>query len=92
MKPHGLARRIIAAQLTKGLSVKEAAEITGLTIDQIKKARLISKEFDLSLLKMEVSNEILFFDEKRRRTTEAGLVFHMGPPSEIRVPFYSPFL
>jgi DNA-directed RNA polymerase specialized sigma24 family protein len=58
MKPHGLARRIIVAQLTKGLSVKEAAEITGLTIDQIKKARIISKEFDLSLIKMEVSKEI----------------------------------
>jgi hypothetical protein len=64
MKLHGLARRIIAAQLTKGLSVKEA-EITGLTIDQIKKARIISKEFDFSLFKMEVSKEILFFDEKQ---------------------------
>jgi hypothetical protein len=36
------------------------------------------------------------FDSKkvkdlRRRTAEAGLVFHMGPPSEIRVPFFRPF-
>jgi hypothetical protein len=60
LNTHGLARKAIAVKLTKGLPIREAAEITGLTVDQIKKARTMSTEFDFSLLKMEASIQILF--------------------------------
>jgi hypothetical protein len=60
LNTHGLERKAIVVELTKGLSIREAAEITGLTIDQIKKARTMSTEFDFSLHKTEASIQILF--------------------------------
>jgi hypothetical protein len=60
LNTHGLARKAITVKLTKGLPIREAAEITGLIVDEIKKVRTMSTEFDFSLLKMEASIQILF--------------------------------
>jgi hypothetical protein len=60
LNTRGLAGKAITVELTKGLPIREAAEIAGLIIDQIKKARTMSTEFDFSLLKMEASIQILF--------------------------------
>jgi L-lactate utilization protein LutC len=57
---HGLARRLIGTHLTKDLPRKEAASITGLSIDQIAKTRHVLNEFDLSLLKVNVFFPSLF--------------------------------
>jgi hypothetical protein len=61
LSPHGLARRVIAIQLTNGLSIQEAVDISGLTVDQIKKARSNLQEIDLSLLKMNVGTSFSYY-------------------------------